>query len=67
MACMSSHKYLDPAYSILLAFGDGKLSRGIDVLAEICSRDRASVYRWMLPKERNGRGGFLPSLSLIHI
>jgi hypothetical protein len=61
MTRMTNHKYLDPAYSIILEFGEGKLSRGIDVVAEIVKRDRASVYRWMRPKERNGRGGFIPA------
>lgn len=56
-----SDKYLDPAYSIIKTFGDGKLSRGIDAIAEIVGRDRANVYRWMRPKERGGTGGFIPA------
>lgn len=54
-------KYLDPAYSIIRTFGDGKLSRGIDAVAEIVKRDRSRVYRWMRPKELGGTDGFIPA------
>ncbi len=61
MTRMSNHKYLDPAYTLIKTIGDGKLSRGIDAVAEIVGRDRANVYRWMRPKERGGTDGFIPA------
>ncbi len=63
MSRMSKPKYLDPAYSIVKAFAgqDGKLGHGIDAVAAIAKRNRANVYRWMIPTERGGTGGFIPA------
>lgn len=58
-----ANKYLNPAYGVIVRFGgpDGKLSKGIDAVAEITGRTPSWVYRWMLPKERGGTGGLIPS------
>lgn len=60
---MANHKYLDPAYSAIRKFGgpEGKLSVGIDAVAEITGADRTRVYRWMRPREKGGTGGLIPS------
>lgn len=60
---MANRTYLDPAYSLILKFGgpNGKLAHGIDAVAAIVGRDRTSVYRWMLPEEKGGTGGFVPA------
>ena len=59
---MANRKYLDPAHSIISKFSgpSGKLGQGIDKVAEIVGRDRTRVYRWMLPIERGGTGGYIP-------
>lgn len=62
MLPMGKPKYLDPAYSLVRAFAgpDGKIGQGIDTVAAIVGRNRANVYRWMIPTERGGTGGFIP-------
>jgi len=32
----------------------------VDVVAEICGKDRTRVYRWMYPRKRGGTGGLIP-------
>ncbi len=41
---------------------NGKLSDGIDAVAGIVGRNRTNVYRWMIPVERGGTGGFIPAI-----
>ncbi len=59
---MTTRQYLDPAYSLIKRFSgpDGKLGQGIDAVAAIVGRDRTNVYRWMIPTEKGGTGGFIP-------
>ena len=63
MRRMARHKYLDPAYSLIMAFAgpDGKLASGIDAVASIVGRDRTNVYRWMIAADRGGTDGIIPS------
>ncbi len=58
----TQRKYLDPAHSLIRKFSgpDGKLGHGIDAVAAIVGRDRTNVYRWMIPTEKGGTGGFIP-------
>jgi len=64
MARMADRKYLDPAYSLIMAYApSGKLSEGIDAVAAIVGRDRSNVYRWMVPPEKGGTGGFVPAMA----
>ncbi len=60
---MATRKYLDPAYSLIVRFvgQSGKLGDGIDAVAAIVGRDRTNVYRWMIPTEKGGTGGFIPA------
>lgn len=61
---MSERKYLDPAYSLIKAAAEnGSLGRGIDAVAEIVGRNRTNVYRWMIPTERGGTGGLIPTAA----
>lgn len=55
-------KYLEPAHTLILKFApNGKLSAGIDLVAEVTGTDRTSVYRWMRPKDKGGTGGVVPT------
>lgn len=58
-----TNTYLDPAHSVIRKFSDpsGKLSRSIRRVAEITGASHTRVYRWMLPKEKGGTGGLIPS------
>jgi translation initiation factor IF-1 len=47
-------EHLNPAKSIIERLG------GVDVVAEICGKDRTRVYRWMYPRKRGGTGGLIP-------
>lgn len=60
---MSDRKYLEPAYSLILKFGgpEGKLSRGIEAVAQITGADPTRVYRWMRSREAGGTGGMIPN------
>ena len=60
---MAKRTYLDPAHTLIMRFAgqNGKLGDGIDAVAAIVKRDRTSVYRWMLPIEKRGTGGFIPA------
>ena len=50
---------LEPAYSIIKELG------GDAAVAEICGlRDRTTVYRWTVPKEKKGTGGVIPQKRL---
>ena len=51
----AKRKHLEPARSLISALG------GIDAVARIVECNRTSVYRWMLPAESRGTGGFIPS------
>lgn len=59
---MTDRKYLEPAASIIRAFGgpDGDLTKGIDAVASITKKDRTRVFRWMRPKDVGGTGGRIP-------
>jgi hypothetical protein len=64
MATRSKHPpYLEPAHSLIRKFGgpEQSLSDGIKIVAEITGADPTRVYRWMLPKDRGGTGGLVPS------
>lgn len=64
----SRRKHLDPARTVIQRFcGNGKLAQGIDRVAEIVGRDRSSVYRWMLPVEDGGTGGFIPAQAQLRL
>lgn len=59
---MSNPKYMDPAHSLIRKFApQGRLSSGINIVAQITGADRTRVYRWMRPKEKGGTGGLIPS------
>jgi hypothetical protein len=58
---MSTPKYLNPAYGVIMRFSpNGKVSQAVSAVAEITGRTESWVFRWMLPKERGGRGGLIP-------
>ena len=58
---MTERKYLDPAYSVIMRFGDGTVSSAINAVAAITRRNPSRVYLWMRPEEKGGTGGFIPS------
>ena len=45
----------EPAKSIIEAFG------GVDAVAKIVGRNRASVFRWTYPKDKGGTSGLIPT------
>lgn len=59
---MSTPKYLNPAYGVIMRFSpDGKVSQAVSAVAEITGRTESWVFRWMLPKDRGGTDGMIPS------
>lgn len=60
---MANRKYLNPAYGVIVRFGgpEGKLSQGIAAVARITGSTESWVYRWMLPRQRGGTDGRIPS------
>lgn len=52
---------LEPARSIIEAFGNGDITAGISVVSEITGRDRSRVLRWMYPKTKGGTDGAIPT------
>lgn len=59
---MANQKYLDPAYGVIIRFSKtGQVMQAVAKVAEITGRTESWVYRWMLPKERGGTGGLIPS------
>ncbi|WP_407496814.1 hypothetical protein [Pseudooceanicola sp. MF1-13] len=46
---------LDPARTVIEKFG------GISAVAQLTGRDRSSVQRWGVAKERGGTGGIIPA------
>lgn len=62
VSIMANQKYLDPAYGVIMRFSpEGKMSQAIASVAAATGRTESWVYRWMLPKERGGTGGLIPS------
>ena len=58
----SRRKHLDPARKVIRQFcGGGALAQGIAEVARICRRDPSNVYRWMLPTDDGGTGGYIPT------
>jgi hypothetical protein len=57
---MSKQTHLDPARRVIVAFGDGSLTKGVDAIAAITGRSRSRIYRWTYPESRGGTGGIIP-------
>ncbi len=50
---------LDPAYSVIRKFDQDK-RRGESVLADRLGKDRSTILKWTLPREKGGTGGYVP-------
>lgn len=51
---MAKIDYLEPARSVIAAFG------GVEKVSTITGKHVSRVYRWMYPKDRGGTDGFIP-------
>ena len=61
------NNYLDPAKSLITAFGGGDLRQGVSVVETITGRDRTNIYRWMRPKDEGGTGGIIPRKAFLEL
>lgn len=55
---------LEPARTIIAAFGDGDLTAGINEVASITRRHKSRVLRWMYPESKGGTGGAIPGPTI---
>lgn len=51
---------LDPACSVITAFGGGNVTEGIKQVAAITGKHQSRVLRWMYSKVKGGTGGQIP-------
>ena len=65
----SRREHLDPARSVIRRFcgPHDALAQGIKAVAKIVERDSSSVYRWMLPVEDGGTGGYIPAQAQLRL
>lgn len=54
---MAKIDYLEPARSVIAAFG------GVEAVSTITGKHVSRVYRWMYPKANGGTDGFIPQVD----
>lgn len=58
---MAKQTYLEPAKTIIEAFG------GVNAVAGITKRHVSRVYRWQMPKEAGGTDGNIPRSAAVKL